>query len=310
MKNFVNKIIAIFWLFSLWIYKVNAAINISIWNNHDYFDNLKNEEKFINIWNNPYNFAINVADSLINIFFIIAIIYFFILVIKLLVSNDAEEEHENFKKWFLWISIWLMVMQMAKVYVKSIHLNHNIWEKPTSELYLNSANSILDNIVKPLTWLLEFWASFLFIMIAIYAFYKLISSNWNEDAAKEWKNMIIYSIGWFILIKVASTLIRSVYWTCDIWKLNLVFNTTTCNHNTNLPWVIWIVTNIINWLNSFIWVWIILMIIFAWLKLMFSKWDEEKINSWKKSLIYIFIWVWILVTNYFILTFFLNVPKT
>lgn len=306
MKKFITKIILILSLFWLNFLQTDASININ--NEKKYFENLWKEEKFIKIWDDSRQFAIDIANNIIDIFFIIAIIYFFILVIKLIVSSDADEEHNNFKKWFIWISIWLMVMQMARVYVNSIYLWNNIQENSSSSLII-SADLIINNIIKPLTSFLETWASFLFVMIAIYAFYKLISSNGDDEAAKTWKMMIFYSICGFIIIKVASTLVKSVYWECNTTSLWTIFTKWSCNHTANVEWIIWIITNIINWINSFIWIWIVIMIIYAWLQLIFSNWDEEKINSWKKSLFYIFIWLGILVMNYLILTFFLNVPK-
>lgn len=305
MKKFIAKIILILSLFLINFWISEASINIT--SSKDYFENFWKEDKFIKVWDDSRQFAVDIANNVINIFFVIAIVYFFILVIKLIVSSDADEEHNNFKKGFIWISVWLMIMQMAKVYVNSIYISNDV--RTNGSVSLNtSANYLIEWIIKPLTAFLETWASFLFVMIAIYAFYKLITSNWDDEAAKSGKMMIFYSICGFIIIKVATTLIKAVYGECRWNAILAIFqNANSCNHTANPEWLIWIIINIINWMNSFIWIWIVIMIVYAWLQLIFSKWDEEKITSWKKSLFYIFIGLGILVMNYLILTFFLNV---
>jgi flagellar basal body-associated protein FliL len=46
------------------------------------------------------------------------------------------------------------------------------------------------------------------------------------------------------------------------------------------------------------------MIIYTWAQIIFSNWEDEKIKTAKKSILYIIIWIVILIMNYFILTFF------
>lgn len=300
MKKILEKIFVMTWLFFAFVSNIFA-------NNTQIFDDLwRKDDRFIRIstWNNWYDFLIDIANSLINIFFIIAFIYFFIIVIKLLFAENSEEESSNFKKWFIWVSLWLMVMQISRVFVNSISSKNSLQNSNSWELY-NISNLLLENIIKPLTSLLETGASFIFILIAIYAFYKLITSNWDENAVKNGRNTILYSIIWFVLIKVSTTLINAIYWKCEVKTAgSAIFTPLNCERNPNVSEVSSIIITIINWINSFVWIWIIIMIIFAWLQIIFSKWDEEKINSWKKSIIYIVIWICILVMNYFIVTFF------
>lgn len=258
----------------------------------------------ININSDVPGFTLQIADSLISLFMLLSLVYFFIIFIKLIMNPDAEDEKWNFKKWFIWISIWIMVMQMAKVYVRSF-TTHEDLVKASSTNIPEFWHMILDQVVKPLTALLETWASFVFLLMWIYAFFKLITSNWDEDKATEWKNIIFYSIAWFIIIKISSVLVKAVYWECKLQEITKIL-TTTCQYSKNISEASNIFTTIINWINSFVWVWIVIMVIYTWFKIIFSNWDEDKLNDWKKSLIYITIWIWILVMNYLILTFFLN----
>ena len=267
MKKILVKIITILWLSLICFWNIYAAK----WGN-TYLEQIQDTKRDLNVWANENELLLNIAISIINILFIISIVYFFIIAIKLIANPDADQESGNFKKWILWTSLWLMVIQMARVFVNSLYINKKVQ----------------------------------FIMIAIFAFYKLVTSNWDDWAAKSGKMMVAYAIIWFIIIKVSATLVKAVYWECTTWALWIIIN-STCNHTANISWVWAIITNIINWLNSFIWVWVIIMVIYAWLQIIFSKWDEDKISSWKKSITYILIWIWILVMNYLILTFFLKV---
>jgi hypothetical protein len=61
-------------------------------------------------------------------------------------------------------------------------------------------------------------------------------------------------------------------------------------------------------MNSFVWIIVILMIIYAWFTVLTWAWDEEKLKRAKTSILYIAIWILILIINYLILTFFILAP--
>lgn len=301
MSKILKKIFIMTWLFLAFFGNTFAE-------NTDLLKKIKNndeEGKELLVWWNINNTIIEITNSIIDIVLAICIVYFFIIVIKLIFSENWEEESWNFKKWFIWISIWIIVIQMAKLFVYSIVSKETI-EKSSSSSLWEISNTLLLEIVQPLTRLIETWASFIFILIWIYAFFKLISTNWDEEKAKKWKMMIFYSIIWFIIIKLAAPLISAVYWKCEKTKTDNIIWVWKCEHTTNISWVSGIITNIINWINSFVWIWVIIMIIYIWLQIIFSNGDEEKLKSWKKSLFFIVIWIWILVMNYLILIFFLR----
>jgi hypothetical protein len=243
-----------------------------------------------------YNTLIRIARDWKNLFFIIAWLYFLILVIRLLFSEKTEEEVWNFKKWIIWISIWIIITQIAYYFV-NILFDKNI----NQEL----ASNFIDIIIKPLINLLETWASFLFLAMMIYAFYKIVTSNWDEEKAKSWKISVLYAAIWFIVVKISKALVSTMYWKTycrDITNVN-------CTTQTNIEWFAGIVVRIIDWMNWFVWIVVILMIIYAWFLTITSAWDEDKLKKAKASIIYIAIWLFILFTNYLILTFFI-LPET
>ncbi len=234
---------------------------------------------------------VKVARALKNIFFAIASIYFLIIVLRLLFTENSEEEFGKFKKWIYWITIWIVVMQLAYSIVMTTFNKSIGW---------GLANDMLQWIVIPLIKLLETAASFFFIAIAIFAFYRMVSSAWDEEKAKSWKMSIFYAIIGFIVIKVSGLIVKAVYSKTLCTDANKV----SCDAVKIEQWAS-IIFKIINWLNGFVWVAVVIMIIYAWAQIIFSNGDEEKIKKAKTSLIYIIIGIFILMMNYLILTFFL-----
>ena len=241
------------------------------------------------------NTFIRVARDLKNLFFIIAWVYFLVLVLKLLFSAKTDEEVSNFKKWIVWISIWIVVTQISYFIVDVLF---DQWIDST--LAINFIGDILD----PFVAFLQTAASFIFFIMIIYAFFIMVTSNWDEEKAKTWKMTVLYAIIWFILIKISEALVSAIY-----WKTN---DSTyfSADYTTDIGWIALIIVNIINWMNGFIWIIVIIMIIYAGFMVLTGAWDEEKLKKAKTSLIYITIWLFILVVNYLILTFFILDPVT
>jgi len=318
----MKKILKFFVLFTLFIglwFSVSnnisyaATTDLKIWtieswdnSRNDLLKNFKDDNFFwTRYWGTKwaYGLLFRIAKDLKNLFFVLATLYLLIIVIRLLYSWESEEWFSKFKKWVIWTSVWIFVMQAAYSYVKTLY-DKDIWQ--------NLAFNLIDNIVNPLIWMLEIFASVVFLLMAIIAFYQLIASNWNEETAKKWKMTIFYAIIWFILIKIAKVIVEWVYWrlNCnnDLWG---VINSATvnCVDKAEVTWFAWTLLQIINWMNGFVWLIVVIMIIFAWVQVLTSAWDEEKMKKAKKSIIYIAIWLFILIANYLILTFFIK-PET
>ena len=280
-------------------YNVVLGSDTSIWNNK-YLKNLEGIDDFIVwVWWSKWiqNTTIRIARDLKNLFFIIASLYLLIIVLKLLFSQKSEEEIWNFKKWIIWISVWIIITQISYSFIY-ILFDKNI----DSTLAWNFINTIIE----PLIWLLEITASFFFLSIMIFTFYRLISANWNEEKIKSAKESVFYALFWFFLIQISKVLVSSIF-----WKTICVSNETCINTKqiTNLSWISTLIVDIINWLNWFVWIIVILMIIYAWFLIFIFSWDEEKIKKAKNIILYIIIWLFILSVNYIILTFFI-LPET
>jgi hypothetical protein len=297
----------------VWQSKSQADLNLQTWENkantikHSKLDTF-NPNWNINVSNQSWsiwikNTFIKHGKDFKNLLFVIASVYLLIMILILLFSDKTEEASSNLKKWVLWVSLWLVVTQVAYAFIMVL------FDKWVSE---NLAEEFAQKIFEPFIWLLEAAASFFFIWIAIYAFYKLVTSNGNEDDAKSWKMSIVYAIIWFIVIKITKTMVNTIYWKVDCSESSLtdILQASTkeraqCLWETKISESAQIVVDIINWANWFIGIIVVLLIIYTWAKVLLSAWDEETLKKAKSSMLYIAIWLLLLVMNYMILTFFI-----
>lgn len=251
-----------------------------------------------------YSLFVKIAKDLKNVFFYIAWLYFIVIVIKLIFTWESDDEIMKFKKWIIWISIWLILTQIAYSFVQVLY-NKDIW------WWL--ANDFNKDIVYPLIELLETWVSFFFIAIAIYTFFRMITANGDEEKTKKWRYSIIYAIAWFIAVKFARTLVDTIYWKIDCsdtsiwWIIDISYN--QCARDADLNWFASMVVSIINWMNSLIWIVVVILIMYVWTQVIFSAWNEDSLKKAKTSLFYIAAWIGLLFVNYLILTFFIIPEK-
>lgn len=323
MKKYIIKILLVitimFNIWILWINNTNAAPNTwesststnpydrKINSNNKMQSNWLNNSALNKLWNSDSHFIktsqtwerwiyetiLKIAQSLKNIFLALATIYFLITVLKLLFAEwSSDEEFKKFKKWFEWITVWIIVMQIAYSYVKTIYN-----KKIGSEI----ANWLIVNIADPLIKLLETAAAFFFIAIMVFSFYKMVTAWWEEEKAKQWKLWVLHAFIWFIVIKLSSYIVSAIY-SKTLCKVDWV----SCINKKSLSDWAQIIFTVINWLNWFVGLAVVLMIIYTGFQIIFSGWEDDKIKKAKKSIIYIIIWIMILIMNYFILTFFLT----
>lgn len=249
-----------------------------------------------------YYSMINIAKSIKNLFFTISILFFLIITFRLLFADKADDELGKFKKGIIWITIWLIVMQTAFVYVEILY---------SKEIWKELAFDLTEKMIKPFIWILEVLASVFFLWVAIYAFFRMVTANWDDAKVKEWKMSIIYALMWFVIIKTANVIVSWVYWAASCTANSVWISSSTCEiEKANLSELWTIALNIINRANWFIWIIVLIMIIYAWWKILLSKWKEETLKESKSVLIYVVIWLLLLAINYLILTIFILPENT
>lgn len=229
-------------------------------------------------------FILKIAKDAKNIVYVFATIVFLVLVIKILFASNTEEEAKKFRMWIVWLVIWIIVMQLSYSIVLTLFGN-GVDEE--------TAKDLIANIFMPLIELLYYAVAFVFLAVAIFSFYMIITANGDEEKAKKWKLTIVYALLGFIVIRFAKVLVEASY-------------TETYNPNGAATVdLISTLAQVLNWVQSFLFVILVLMIIFAWAQILTSNGEEEKITKARKSFVYIVIGLFILVTNYLILTFLL-----
>jgi hypothetical protein len=234
---------------------------------------------------------ISIAKDVKNIFYAVATIYFLIITIKLLFASNSEESFESYKKWLIWITIWIIVMQMSYAFV------YSVFDKWVSSF----AWSLISTVFIPIIQLLETMASVFFLLIAVYSFIRLLSSNWDKEKIKKWIDSIIYATIWIFLVILSTKIVTTIYWNYSIsysWS-------TSIEKESNFSSFINLFMSFINWVTWFVAIVTLIMIMYAWVNIIFANWDEEKIKKWRTTIIYAFIWIFILIISYLILTFFI-----
>jgi len=195
------------------------------------------------------------------------------------------------------MSVWIVITQISYYFVNVLF---------DKDVGLSLAEDFIATILQPLIKVLETATSFIFLAIMIFAFFRIITANWDEEKAKSWKMSVLYALVWFIIVKLSTAIVTTVYWKSNC--RGSIFQ-TNCVNQTDLVWFANIVVKVIDWMNSFLWIIVILMIIYAGFLVITSVWDEEKLKKAKSIILYIIVWIFILIFNYLILTFFL-IPES
>jgi Type IV secretion system pilin len=301
-----------FW--TLWAQVSAVDLNLKTWNLKAEGTHLTQNDRLNIFWDGfiqvgtggekwLYYALVRIARDMKNFFFLIATIYFMIIALKVLVSDKTSEEVENFKKWIIWITVGIIVMQIAYALVKTTY-DQNVggW------LGIN----IIENIINPLIRLLEMLTAVFFIAMMFFAFYRMVTANGEEDKIKTAKMTIIYAVIGLIIVRLAKLLVEAVYGNAKCTQVLggiITVSGTNCVTTAKISATANIVVNIINWMNSFVGIAVVIMILYAGFTLFTSAGEEDKVKKAKRTIIYVAVGMAVLVMNYIILTFFIIPEK-
>ena len=136
------------------------------------------------------NVLIQIFKSLAIVVFIIATILIFVSVIRLLVSDNGEEDFAKWMNTLVWSIAGLFVISIAYTVIRQFET------RVLSEEIFNG-QTIYDmtiNIVYPILNFLRFVAATCFFVVAIYAFYRIVTAGGNEEGFDEGKRIFIGAI--------------------------------------------------------------------------------------------------------------------
>ena len=237
-----------------------------------------------------YELIVTIAKYLKNLFYTISWIFFLIVVIKFF-ADKWEEGFTGFKKWVFYISLWIVVMQFAFFFANVV-----FWKITGTPQ--DTFTAINEGLFLPLIQMMAVFAAIVFIIVAIMAFIRVIVSAWEPEKAKQWYYSIIFAILWVLLVLFAKRLVEAF------------FKGVSGGLNPDTWYLSWLVFKIIVRINSFIWLAVVILIIYSWAQILLSWWDQEKLSSWLKTVVYAFIWMFIIAASFLILTFFTSMPTT
>ncbi|MFA5917274.1 MAG: hypothetical protein WC850_03530 [Candidatus Gracilibacteria bacterium] len=164
------------------------------------------------------------------------------------------------------------------------------------------ASSLISNVFIPIINLLETLAVIFFMLIAIYSFIRLLSSNGEKEKQKKGIDSIIYATIGIFLVIFSSRIITSIYGTYNI----SISGDISIEKENSFSGFTTMFIKFINWVNGFVAIITLIMIMYAGVNIIFADGDEEKLKKGRTTIVYAFIGIFILVTSYLILTFFIG----
>lgn len=279
--------------------KVNEKLETFIWPISEFFytPTSRGEDGIMDAF-------IVIAFQIKNVIIILAAIFLIIAVIKLLFSPNSDEDAKKWRSSIIWVTVGIILMQIAFSAWKTLMLRST-----ESGIDGNLGWAIWLQIFWPIVWLLQMLAAFAFLAMAIYAFYVIVTGAGDEEKLKKWKRTIIYGLVWFFLMKFPQAIISALYGKPvdgRDWSCSNILTVGACDIGAqNLSGAVGIFGKIITYVNGFLMLVCVLLVIYAgWL--VFISWgDEEKLKKAKSTILYVIVGFVILIASHAIFRFFI-----
>lgn len=236
------------------------------------------------------------AKSLKNIAILIAVFYLVFSVYRLLFSAAAEDDIKKWKLSIIWTTVAIILMQSSFSFVETINYEDVDW---------NLATKVMKNILFPFLALLQTLASFAFLAMAIFAFYKIVTSAGDEEGAKAGKRTVIYAIIGFALLKIPQYVIDSTYGRVVNCAWGVLSSDKCIETPQNLSGLVKTVANAINYINGFLMLVVLVLVIYAGFLVLTSGGDDEKMKRAKSIIVYAIIGVVLIASSYMLFNLFL-----
>jgi len=302
MKNiFKYTLLAITILFSWIVFSATTGFDI-IGNTPGYYYNRILPSSLEWTW--VQSLLFNVFFVLAGFLFIVALIVAFIAAIRLFVSNNNEEDFSKWTQTLIWSIWWLFLVAISYWVMRT--LSDTVFRRWTTELNVDTIYRATINIIYPILNFIRYIAAICFFCVIVYAFYKIIFAIWDEEGFQSWKKTFIAAAIGFIIMLAAEPIVRMAYGWSDCGWSKLFGIPTECTNrifDTNI--FLGTIVKIIIFLNGFIALVTIIMIMYAGFLILTGWWDEEKSEKAKKTITYAIIGVLIILFSYVIYRAFL-----
>ncbi len=257
-------------------------------------------------WTWARNLLFNIFFVLAGFLFVIALIVAFIAAIRLFISDNSEEDFSKWSQTLIWSILWLLLVSLSYWFVRTLGgtIFYN-WSGGT-ELNVATIYRAVVNIIYPILNFLRDIAAICFFIVIVYAFYVIIFAGWDEEGFQNGKRIFITATLGFIIMIAAEPIVRMAYGWSDCGGSKIFGISTECT-NRVFDTSIFLETavKIIVFLNGFIALVTLIMIMYAGFLVLTGWWDEEKSEKAKKTITYAIVWILIIVFSYIIYRAFL-----
>ena len=240
-----------------------------------------------------------IAREIKNIAIWIAIILLLISVIQLIFRGTKDD----MKRW----GNGVIYTSIGIIFLQSVFAIWSVFLFDTAETVDSGlAWKIVVNVVYPIIWLLQLFAVFGFVAMGIYSFYVIVKSGYDDGARTNGIRTFIYAVIWFLLIRIPEPLVRAIYGNPECSSagplgIGLVSNCAIWNANLNDA--IGIVGSIINFLNGFLALVCVILIIWAGWLIFSSRGEGDGLKKARSIIIYIILGLLLLVSSHLIFRF-------
>ncbi len=244
------------------------------------------------------NILINIFFVLAGFLFIVALIVAFFAAIRLFISSNSSEDFSKWSNTLIWSVAGLLLVSLSYGFI--MILNRNVLANWAGFTVRTVYNTTID-IIYPILNFLRYIAAICFFLVIVYAFYRIIFAGWDEEGFQSGKRTFIAATLGFIIMLLAEPIVRMSYGWDNCNGDKLFWIPTWCVDRT-FDAGIFLDTSIkiIIFLNWFIALVTVIMIMYAGFLVLTGGWDEEKSEKAKKIILYAIIGVLIILFSYVI----------
>lgn len=206
--------------------------------------------------------------------------------------------------------IFIIILIISIFWINDISASNIQWlwfidnetQKSSINISWTDGNSIwktVESVWFRILTIVKYIFSWVLLVFLVFAWAQMIMSMWtDDDSLSKAKKTIWYSMIWLVFINMPWTIANVIKW----WRVNVDWwigsswsnelNSTTRNLFINTEqFTIFLNDYIIRFIQITLVAVAIMVIILAWIKIMTSRWREEKITEAKNKIIWSVVWL-------------------
>lgn len=246
------------------------------------------------------NFLFILFKDFAIIIFIAAIIIAFIATIRLLTSPNGEEDFSTWMQTLVWSLAGLFIISIAYTVIQQFEIRVT----STQTFSGQTVYAAVINIIYPLLNFIRYMAGICFFLAAVYSFYRIVTSMGDEERAIDGRKVFIGSVFGFVIMMIAEPIVRVAYGGGTCGGRTIFGISIDCTKRVfDASGALGLIAKMIVFLNGFIAIITIVMIMYAGFLVLTGGGDEEKTDRAKRTITYAIIGVVILLLSYVIYRF-------